>query len=870
MGLLNPQKPFFLEIVLVTDTEAFKTYDVTNHLKKFEYSVVSEDGGGLTYTIDVINPLGAVEELVKEYHNNFYSDVVTDKPISWLPKILIQWGYGKEKKDGISKVHLATLTDLKYTFSSGKEKLLSITAVGDTSFTNQYTKGLLKAQWRGKTIRTIRGRRPGWQKLKPRPGDSAHSTPVDKLLRYEGDNLRFTEVIEKLLAQHFSHFLKTDVRLKDIDWNSIEDKLRGMYNSYVTANAFVDDPDEPATQQWPQRRAAKEVASKDATFKIFEYFGFDVQLVSISDDFKDTYKVTYSKMGPGGTGKTEYRYFHKDQLQPGASDMVGKLKAARDAKVGGQPLNHGAQKSDINFPEDLDFDPDAAGLTYTVISTPDEITTQSGFFTGTKSHVRIRSSNGHEFGASLGTAGSSELRTSKLKRDKLAIQEDTKYQKLVTDAAGLDRTWVASAPERVNYEDLSDDEKSELNTYAQFLQVSWISPEGTPLKKTIFDFLEKINSLLDDPEQHFIFYTQSPALFDERGTKTLKEVYKTHIENKEKSTIITVTQRKFAGENDYKDKDMEIFSYPQLNYPGEPFRNTLLTYGGNDSTVKFFDFTSDLAYLTQSIQGIKSFLSMNNNAEFLTYDRITESLFYFVKELSKSDTIIEDKDKRERIRSSISMQEGNNRKAVEINEETLGFLKDLGSTIDSKEVRGVLKRSKDPKKERAFRSFVTMLQDRASLSSFLELQGGKHSATYDVVFGSTSETFSTSTDIAYTLKKDNLFDQFIKDKGINADKVLKVYASDYLRGYPTQVRIKTLGVPELDTIMDVNSVRSIVFDVHDLSRERVTGVRNIHWLSGTYTPYEIKHIASPSEGYLTEISLLRNSLGTSKREDNNE
>jgi len=70
----------------------------------------------------------------------------------------------------------------------------------------------------------------------------------------------------------------------------------------------------------------------------------------------------------------------------------------------------------------------------------------------------------------------------------------------------------------------------------------------------------------------------------------------------------------------------------------------------------------------------------------------------------------------------------------------------------------------------------------------------------------------------------------------------------------------------MDTLQEVNRSRSILFDVHDLSKERITGKREIHWLSGVYIPIALKHTASPSEGYLTELKLLRDVTATTSRE----
>ena len=864
MGLLNPQKPFFLEIVLVSKTKSFKSYNITEHLKNFEYSVVSEDGGALTYKMDVINPMESVEELFKEYLIHYYADIKAENQ-SWFPQILIQWGYGKEKEDGISKVHLATVSDLKYNFSSGKEKVLSLTAVGDASFADDYVQGFLKARWEGPEIEEVEGLHVG----------SGEWVKWAGWKQYEGDNLVFTDVIEKLLMQHMANHPRTEANLTQINWGVLEVKLRKLYNDYVKENHKA----EKGGSSFIVLNRSKSTASKQAAFKILEYFGFQVNFTTKLELFKTGYYfVEFTKLGSDNPGLLKPHYFAKDQLTSQATKAVNKILQAENAKIMDQPLNLPVRKHIDFIPDDPEGFDNNEETTYKVITSPGEITMQGTPYTlglAKSKHVTIRSGNGSEFGAIITkTYGENELKNAIQSRTKAAIESNKEYQEIVKREAKMDAEWTASAPIEKNYADMSRKERRDLQLQSGIskLVVSWDSPEGVPLKKTILELIEKINNVIDDPEKTLTMHTQSPPLFVGRGKGTLEQVWKQHVKGREDVTRITVTQRDKVGEKDYEDSDMKIFSYPQLNMEGVPFNTSRLTYGGDDSTVRFFDFTSDIAYMSQSLQGIASFLSMGNNADFLTHDRIEKSIFYFVKELTDNEKTIEDSELRKDIRDSVSMQEGNDTTPLVLNEKTLDFLKGLQSTIKSKEMTRIFRKATRDKKSddvKSFKAFVLMLQHRAALSELFNLNGGKHTSSYQVIFGESEETFETNSNIAYTLKKDNIFSKFRKGEGFGQDKLAMIYASDYLRGYPTQVRVKSLGIPELDTVMDVSNLRSIVLDVHDLSKERITGVRNIHWISGVYRPFEIKHTVSPSEGYLTELSLLRHGLGTSPREDNN-
>ena len=158
----------------------------------------------------------------------------------------------------------------------------------------------------------------------------------------------------------------------------------------------------------------------------------------------------------------------------------------------------------------------------------------------------------------------------------------------------------------------------------------------------------------------------------------------------ESITTLTIASKKEVTKQDVKSTHMKIFSYPQLNIETSPFNHSRLTYGGNESTIKFFDFTSDLSYLMMSLQGIQSYIGIGNNANLLTHDRIRKALFYFVNELTSSDQIIKDDDKRMRIRESLERQKDS--VALVLTEETLNFLKDLSTDIESKRVKDVFRR----------------------------------------------------------------------------------------------------------------------------------------------------------------------------------
>ena len=72
-----------------------------------------------------------------------------------------------------------------------------------------------------------------------------------------------------------------------------------------------------------------------------------------------------------------------------------------------------------------------------------------------------------------------------------------------------------------------------------------------------------------------------------------------------------------------------------------------------------------------------------------------------------------------------------------------------------------------------------------------------------------------------------------------------------------ELKVKTLGIPEIDHMIDVSTPRIFDFEVHDLSKEKDKDKTNIHWLSGDYKPIGISHHISPSTGYISDFKLLK-------------
>tara|TARA_R110002020_G_scaffold245639_1_gene459355 strand:- start:132 stop:752 length:621 start_codon:yes stop_codon:yes gene_type:complete len=112
--------------------------------------------------------------------------------------------------------------------------------------------------------------------------------------------------------------------------------------------------------------------------------------------------------------------------------------------------------------------------------------------------------------------------------------------------------------------------------------------------------------------------------------------------------------------------------------------------------------------------------------------------------------------------------------------------------------------------------------------------------------------------ITYSLIYDNPFDKYKHYTDNNKSRLATQMLESLYRNMttPWEIKIKTLGIPEMDRMVELIAPRYLNFEVHDLSKElKVGGYR--HWLTGPYRPMAINHKINNSIGYVSEFTLLK-------------
>ena len=141
----NENRPVQVELGIIGLGAGFSSLEIEDSLLSFKYSLLNEaqsDENQFTFTIELINPDHKLENLIQLAYSKMYPDIKGAPPGSDLrmegyPKLLIRWGYGETLEDGRSQVHIVSISNVQYRFTSGKEKVLTITAKDMLSLSTQ-------------------------------------------------------------------------------------------------------------------------------------------------------------------------------------------------------------------------------------------------------------------------------------------------------------------------------------------------------------------------------------------------------------------------------------------------------------------------------------------------------------------------------------------------------------------------------------------------------------------------------------------------------------------------------------------------------------------------------------------------------------
>ena len=411
----------------------------------------------------------------------------------------------------------------------------------------------------------------------------------------------------------------------------------------------------------------------------------------------------------------------------------------------------------------------------------------------------------------------------------------------------------------------SMDDSQKLNAFNRNIKFVATSEEGTSIFQTVDAIIKAYNQIFTGG---FAKYEMGIAYISETSAGDFNTVLLEHegqpLQTRLLSIVIGLRTDVVQYQEDFYGFDgpysREILSSP-ITKEEEEHLVIHLDYGRNTSVIKFFDYTGDIRWLRNISSSIATHYHIDNIYEHLqgkaikrSYTEVLPLLLKdpdFVAAMSKTgaNTLITE-----------TLKKLEDQLVWEYRDVDTGEYKldddtgqDFYSTVhpvtpeELQDLKFVAEYIRSNEADSALQSDSATFKD--SLSSFhLFLAGIYESETVGLLMD------QRGPNKGFYLKPSNQFDKISKSTDTpETRRKLSMYMDNV--NMFAEVKIKTLGIPELSIIPDVTS-RPVQFNVYDPSKV----VESPHWLSGTYRISALAHSISPSEGFSSEFTLLKHQI----------
>jgi hypothetical protein len=420
--------------------------------------------------------------------------------------------------------------------------------------------------------------------------------------------------------------------------------------------------------------------------------------------------------------------------------------------------------------------------------------------------------------------------------------------------------------------------------------------EGKGVKTRILELVGQMNRLLPDPADHLALFGEDNISKNTEFNlpKTLRSI-KDDPNQRHFTVKVAPYSEGFSGfvtEGDYEE--MRIYSFPGMHgIDSESQKSSrdedgnmvvtatnnysiaTLEYGNPKSSVLNFDFKGDISIFTQLLNAVAVTKSLGSNSDMLNYSSIVKHVGFVLGRLISGGGFLADAEKETR-EELLAWSTTTSTGPVKLSKETIEWLASLNERLSENRIKEALKEiSKNTKdgdldSAEVFARFIKFLENESSWRALFNIDEEKSTikTVYSEVYKDAKED---NESVGYILAKNNLFDSYIDVNTSNRMKTTYLMTRQFLMQYPAQIRVKILGVPEMDTILET-SHRQIAFYVRDVSKERFSSQKVYHWLTGPYRVIGVKHIIEPGTGYTTDLHLIRDwfapdPAGTSEEEE---
>ena len=495
-----------------------------------------------------------------------------------------------------------------------------------------------------------------------------------------------------------------------------------------------------------------------------------------------------------------------------------------------------------------------------------------------------------------------ELRAAKEKAQQDLYEEGLGevFSQAQIDALKLEDMQKTTFENDLTYENLTWPQRQDL--HYDDLIVTSRSPEDESVEDTARKILKSYNSLA--PAEHHLGIMST--------NQSYKETFEDVITRFKDNTLKPLTDIYFIG----RRKDLQRMNNSSLrSYLNDDHGTITLNYGSGDSNqnlVKYFDFKSDNRFLANLMSTLTFARTIKDYSKILSYQNIENSMDRWKETLSRFIGVL--KEANNSLYTS-------NKESFDI---VLAVLESGSTKIDGfriadsyfsdiKVVSDLIKQSVSDKilhdytqysnsimytiaNETAEDAFSTDIQSlyiffEALLTPILvakllveDSKGNNYvkgeslrSHITDKLADNFNIEFPAYRDVAiidppeinpneyttplfYVLNKSNIF-----DTKSNLSEDFKAQMDFFIKNINQawEVRVKCIGIPIMDTHLEIAAPRVIKLNIEDFSpsndsknliNKYATGT---HWLSGAYRPIAISHEINTAGGYSTEFKLLK-------------
>jgi len=833
-------------------------FDVTNNLVSFSHDIIGQTAeGSRRFELKVVNPS---DELETAIHNQFQTGMPSvgktevDPQNIKRPLALLEYGYGDPKEGMKSKVHVAMMTTQNLSFTSGKEKVLTIELM-DTGIGNR----IIEKQEVTETIETLFRKAPSqWDEgmdlsdfaLK-KPSEICHNiikTAIDSLAGYE-----------------LSSF-------------SLGADLSGHLNSWVDTYAeSAQGVGPPAVANCFGKHGYTLCALKafcELAGLYFETHWWDLSVES-----------TGAKIGKTPGKPTDEPDENQDGNFGTVNDQVTAWMEAQSEMI---PF----ADSDFTTSRGYSGWVEIFGSTKCQMSSDGEFPIPQNviaYWQENKAAVwdrpGITQGNSILEMRELNVAGAVKYfdAISKLQQSLMSEQEASKE----VDAE-------KRKDQNKYYEpgDLQTSPHDWATAQWGFMGatsfVSLVSRSGTYTIHSVVNFIHNLirvfgKSYDDNPK--IVTWGKSLSL---NRSNTIESIRTSNgideWTNKYAIELIHIFPQSQAyliddGPTNREERNLwkKVTSFPQLHSSkSDDFNNITLEYGVPDSIIQSFRWDGDVTYSLHTMTSPNQIIYDNNLLGTIWERRPLLLLSKIVTSLQDDESAkIDVPPEIKEVISNPAYRSPNHLLpfAYVISEETLNYLTGFASRVagDLDTFKSSLAKvgtRYGAAGQDALVSLIEVLTKDKLRDQIFRGQGISGKSSHDAP-GPAESTAPVESKVIqnnpWPLKNLNLIrgKDGVKDAGV---ALLDSYIMNREMSwrYPFSVDLQTLGIPELDNNSDVMSDngRKVLLKIRDISKEKkAPGTRIYHWISGAYTIVGLGHTIT-SGGYKTKLSLLRDPYGS--------